>query len=275
MIEFRLLSGELLDVNFQDLDHVSDARGQIARLVGWSPDYVKLIDSGGDVLLDLQRIHGWSHAVVTVCLSPDPLEERLAITCGVMDFADLRSWESTDLRYDDLKALPYRFGQLQSLRVLDLHQNSLTWLPDSFVKLASLEHLDLRDNRFCDLGMLAILDLQGNRLTELPDSFGKLSALETLLVSHNFLSVLPACFGELYRLRILKAEGNRLTAVPASLALLGQLEVVDLRNNALRCLPHGLPPIRERVDLQLSGNHPDLAHRVPGASGAGRLCLAV
>jgi Leucine rich repeat len=83
---------------------------------------------------------------------------------------------------------------------------------------------------------LCCLDLTHNQLTSLNAQLFSdcLPVLHTLVLSHNYLTALPASLGGVRSLRVLLADHNRLQAFPESVAGL-PLERLDLAHNHDLC----------------------------------------
>ena len=113
---FTKINGEAVHVAVDNAVHVSDIRWRAAQAVNEPQQMVQLIDADGSLLFDEQRVEELNPLkVITICVLTDPAETEIAQKCGVDIFAELCERRCLSLRYQGVRALPYRLAQLRNL----------------------------------------------------------------------------------------------------------------------------------------------------------------
>lgn len=153
---------EWINLNFNPVEHLPDAIGELARL----------------------EILQLSEAKLT----------RLPESIGKLK-------RLLFLRIDDsgLPALPESIGDLSALIKLHLSGNRIETLPESMARLTQLEYVDLSDNPLTEppefVGAwrnLQYLNVRGTGLTRLPESLGELKHLRRLDCDTGKIENVPA-----------------------------------------------------------------------------------
>lgn len=174
---------------------------------------------------------------------------------------ELKSVQTLDLKYKQLKVLPPEIQYFTELQSLDLSGNQLKQLPAELCRLDHLKELIVDNNQLAclpdeigNLSALKVLQLSYNQLQSLPSTMGKLSQLQILEVSGNKLSKLPTETCQLKHLEKLLANGNKLTCLPEEIGDMASLQVLQLANNRLLNIPATLGNLSKLMILNLSGN---------------------
>ena len=84
--------------------------------------------------------------------------------------------------------------------------------------------------------------------------FSRCVSLQELVLTENYLSILPNSIGNLTKLTNLNVDRNRLDYLPNEIGNLVNLGVLSLRENQLRSLPHEIGTCSELHVLDVSGN---------------------
>jgi Leucine-rich repeat (LRR) protein len=82
-------------------------------------------------------------------------------------------------------------------------------------------------------------------------AFESCPKLEKLVLSHNFISELPAEIGKLTRLHTLECTCNQINSLPAELGALQALHVLVLRTNMLMSLPPEVACLRYDITYDI------------------------
>lgn len=109
------------------------------------------------------------------------------------------------------------------------------------------------------------LYLKECELKELPKSLAKkFKKLKKLVLTRNYISVLPKEISSFQLLETFKIDGNELTTLPAEILNLGALKTLNVANNQLTELPSPLSQLSTLTKLNISANRiPDLPTDFP------------
>jgi len=280
-LDIRLLSGEPVPGNFDDLGTVQEVRAAIAQVLKLSPARLSLIGSFG-LLEDgdtLERETVVQVAVKELQMSTDELLK----VAGFSTFDAMKQCSALRLCGSQLSTLPESFGeaafkevrlsrnhmyrlpdslgQVKQMEELHVDHNQLMVLPDTFGCLVHLQHLALHRNQlhelpdnFGDLQALETVSLNNNQIKCFPATFWRLTQLKQLDISDNLLETLPSGIGDLMKLKTLVVTRNFLTALPTTVANLDALETLSVGLNLLQELPEVFSTLCNLKRLHLQGN---------------------
>lgn len=312
VVEFRLLSGKLVEGDFSQAASVQEARRLLGTALCLPPQRLRLT-AGDSCLRDAETLLGVSRlGLVQVCIMTDPQEVKFeakvakwagaacfdellqqAEESGRLDLASRRlaslpqragSLKVSELSLADnrLAAVPPQLGQMAKLRRLSLERNRLQSIPVDLMP-SSLEKLQIGDNQlaclsdsfFARLNKLEELSAESNQLSSLPTRGGHngLGSLKVLRLDRNRLTELPCeLLGFMSGLMRLELRGNRLTGLPESIGQLARLELLEVSGNPLTSLPRTLSQLAGLQTLLLNGVWLEALPRDFGAGGLSR-CL--
>ena len=158
----RLISGEVINCDFNRVLNAGDARRRIATILGKAVASVD-ISVAGNVLEDSDR----------------RVMQEFVEAVGTSNFGLLRDLSTLRIMHNKLSALPERIcHHLRDLRHLDIYRAGLCDLPDGIGQLSGLQ----------------TLNLSCNRLTTLPNTLGQLVWLFELNLGNNVLTELLGKF---------------------------------------------------------------------------------
>ena len=277
----QLISGEVINCDFNRVLNAGDARRRIATILGKAVASVD-ISVAGNVLEDSDSLDGLNMEIV---LSDRRVMQEFVEAVGTSNFGLLRDLSTLRIMYKKLSALPERIchhlrdlrhldiyraglcdlpdgiGQLSGLQTLKITHTKLSTLPESIGQLQELHSLDLSCNKLTTLPntlgqlvWLSELNLGNNVLTELPEQFVMLQGLHQLDLRFNWLTTLPEDIGKLTWVRKVNVEVNRLTRLPQSIVNLQWLQCLHLGWNRLEELPDGFGQLVWLRELHLRGN---------------------
>ena len=254
----RLISGEVINCDFNRVLNAGDARRRIATILGKAVASVD-ISVAGNVLEDSDSLDGLNMEIV---LSDRRVMQEFVEAVGTSNFGLLRDLSTLRIMYNKLSALPERIcHHLRDLRHLDIYRAGLCDLPDGIGQLSGLQTLNLSCNRLTTLPntlgqlvWLSELDLGHNALTALPETFAQLQGLHHLDLRFNWLTALPDNIGLLTWVRRVNVVVNCLTHLPQSIVHLEWLQCLYLEWNQLEELPAGFGQLVRLRELHLRGN---------------------
>lgn len=152
------------------------------------------------------------------------------------------------------------FRLADTLEVLDLSGNRLSSLPPDLPRLHKLRILFCSDNPFTELPAvlgqcpaLSMVGFKSCRITQVPAE-ALPPQLRWLILTDNYIEVLPDALGDCHRLQKLALAGNRLRALPESMERLQALELLRISANQLQALPQWLERLPRLAWLAYAGN---------------------